>query len=147
MLLKIKKLHKDALVPKFATEGSSGLDIVAIDDGVAEITTCGPIITFKTGLSIKIPEGHVGLLVPRSSISTKTSYSLSNSIGIIDEDYTGEIVVKFRDFNEFYSNKVYLKGDRICHLVVVPVPRLEVVEVNDLEETFIGDGAFCSTGD
>ena len=146
-MLKIKKLHKDAVLPKYATEGSAGLDITAIDDGRGEITSCGPIITFRTGLSIQLPKGHVGLLIPRSSISSKTSYSLANSVGVIDEDYTGEVLVKFRDFNEFYSNKVYTKGDRICQLVVVPVPRLEVVEVKELEYTERSNGGFGSTGE
>ncbi|PCI45907.1 MAG: dUTP diphosphatase [Proteobacteria bacterium] len=145
--LKIKKLHEDAVIPKAATEGSAGLDLTCIEDGVALIDACGPVITFKTGLAINIPEGYAGLLIPRSSIAVKTSYVLSNSVGVLDSDYRGEITAKFRDFNEFYGGKIYKKGDRICQLVIVPVPKVNVIEVEELDDTERGEGSYGSTGD
>ena len=90
--LKIKKLHSEAVIPQYAKPGDAGLDLVAISEEWNEDNT---MVTYGTGLAIEIPEGHVGLIFPRSSIS-KTTLNLSNSVGVIDSGYRGPIMFKFR---------------------------------------------------
>lgn len=145
--VKIKKLHENAVIPKAATDGSAGLDLVALEDGKGSIGACGPVMDYRTGLSIAIPKGYVGLIFPRSSIGDKTSFTLANSVGVIDSDYRGEILAKFRDLNELYGRNIYNKGDRMCQLVIVEAPEVIFEEVDDLDETDRGDGGFGSSGE
>ena len=90
MKIKIKKLHPEAIIPSYATQGDAGMDMTAI---TAQIDKSGLFIEYGTGLAVEIPEGYVGLLFPRSSLS-KTSLVLANHVGVIDSGYRGEI--KFR---------------------------------------------------
>jgi dUTP pyrophosphatase len=101
----------------------------------------GPHITYHTGLAIEIPKGYVGLLFPRSSIY-KTSQALTNSVGVIDSGYRGEIMMKFtRGINH------YCIGDRIGQIMILPYPQIEFEEVEKLSETNRGSGGFGSTGE
>lgn len=139
MKVKIKKLHSDAVIPKYSKPGDAGLDLTATSEEWNEDQT---MVTYGTGLSVEIPEGHVGLLFPRSSIC-KTELILSNSVGVIDSGYRGEIMCKFRYPEE---GMVYDKGDRVCQLVIMPYPQIEFEEVEELEETERGAGGYGSTG-
>jgi dUTP pyrophosphatase len=138
MLVKIKKLHPEAVIPSYAKPGDAGLDLTAV--GVLERSDT---LECYTGLAFEIPEGHVGLIFPRSSIS-KTNLSLSNAVGVIDSQYRGEVVFKF---NKVKSNgKSYEPGDRVGQLIIMPFPKVSFLEVNSLEETERGSGGFGSTG-
>ena len=137
MKVKIKKLHPDAFIPKYAKAGDAGMDLTAV-----EMEREWNIVTYKTGLAVEIPEGHVGLLFPRSSVY-KTSMVLSNCVGVIDSGYRGEIMMKFRSTE---SNKAYEVGDRVGQLIILPYPQVEFEEVDNLSSTERGEGGYGSTG-
>ena len=139
MKVKIKKLHPDAVIPKYAKLGDAGMDLVAISEEWNEYYT---MVTYDTGLSIEIPEGYVGLLFPRSSVS-KTDLILANSVGVIDSGYRGPIMFKFR-YNE--EGMVYDVGDRVGQIIIMPYPQVEFEEVEELSDTERGEGGFGSTG-
>jgi dUTP pyrophosphatase len=138
--VKIKKLHKDAIIPKYAKEGDAGLDLVATE--IISNTTFD--VTYGTGLAMEIPQGYVGLVYPRSSIH-KYELTLSNSVGVIDSGYRGEIRAVFKKTNGLDSLK-YQKGDRILQIIIVPYPKITFTEVDELSETERGEGGFGSTG-
>jgi dUTP pyrophosphatase len=94
-------------------------------------------------LAIELPLNTVGLIFPRSSIA-KTDLVLSNSVGVIDQDYRGEILFKFKPVNS--GRIVYKAGDRVGQLVIMPLPQVEVVETEQLTMTDRGTGGFGSTG-
>jgi len=137
MKVRIKRLHPDAVIPKYAKAGDAGMDLTAV-----EMEREWNIVTYKTGLAIEIPEGHVGLLFPRSSVY-KTSMVLSNCVGVIDSGYRGEIMLKFRSTE---SNKAYEVGDRVGQLIIMPYPQVEFEEVENLSSTDRGSGGYGSTG-
>ena len=139
MKVKIKKLHENAIIPKYAKSGDAGLDLTAISETWNEDNT---IVTYDTGLAIEIPEEYVGLLFPRSSVS-KTSLILSNSVGVIDSGYRGTIMCKYRYPEE---GLVYDVGDRIAQLIIIPYPQIEFEEVEELSETERGSGSYGHTG-
>ena len=139
MKVKIKKLHPDAVIPKYAKLGDAGMDLVAISEEWNEYYT---MVTYDTGLSIEIPEGYVGLLFPRSSI-VKTELELANSVGVIDSGYRGPIMFKFR-YNE--EGMVYDVGDRVGQIIIMPYPQVEFEEVEELSTSDRGEGGFGSTG-
>jgi dUTP pyrophosphatase len=93
MEVKIKKLHPDATIPAYSKSGDAGMDMVATS---AQISEDGLYIEYGTGLSIEIPDGYVGLLFARSSIS-KTPLVLANHVGVVDSGYRGEIKFRFKD--------------------------------------------------
>ena len=144
--VKIKKLHKDAVIPKNETVGSVGMDLTAVSK---EYDKHGNIV-FGTGLAIQIPEGYYADLRPRSSIS-KYDLVLANSVGTIDSDYRGELILKFKPSVYFGVNRgdddgvMYDVGDRIAQLVILPYPKVSFVEVDELSDTERGTGGFGST--
>lgn len=152
MIVKIKKLHKDAVIPQYAKSGDAGVDLTAVSIEFNEKLGC---ITYDTGLSVEIPEGYVGLIFPRSSIY-KTIHSLSNSVGVIDSGYRGSIKFNFRD--AYYPNENpsvrfyrpeddhYRIGDRIGQLIIIPHPKIQFEEVEELSDSGRGTGGFGSTG-
>ena len=93
MKLKIKKLNENAVIPKYAKQGDAGLDLTCTE---IEFDNDTNTTLYKTGLAVEIPEGYVGLLFPRSSIY-KTVLNLTNSVGVIDSGYRGEIMMRFID--------------------------------------------------
>jgi dUTP pyrophosphatase len=137
MQVKIKKLTTDAVIPSYATPGDAGLDITCTHITNDEHDN----MVFHTGIAIEIPEGHVGLLFPRSSIS-KYAMHLRNSVGVIDSSYRGELILKF---GYVPGNKVYSVGDKIAQLLIIPYPTIELVESEELSETQRGDKGFGST--
>jgi dUTP pyrophosphatase len=141
MKVKIKKLHNNAVIPSYAKEGDAGMDLVA----TSKSECINNIITYGTGLSIEIPEGYVGLLFPRSSIYKQDIY-LTNSVGVIDSGYRGEIMIKFAiTESEQYAN-IYNVGDRIAQLIILPYPYIRFEEVKELSETDRNEKGFGSTG-
>ena len=144
--VKIKKLHKDAVIPKYETVGSVGMDLTAISKEYDEYGN----VVFGTGLAIQIPEGYYADLRPRSSIS-KYDLVLANSVGTTDSDYRGELILKFKPSVYFGVNRgdddgvMYDVGDRIAQLVILPYPKVSFVEVDELSDTERGTGGFGST--
>lgn len=142
MKVKIKKLVKHAQIPEYANSTDAGLDLIAVDQGYKNHDH--DYVEYGTGLAVEIPEGYVGLIFPRSSIS-KTPHMLANSVGVIDSGYRGEIKVRFRNLSE----KEYLEysfGDKIAQLIIIPFPRITFQEVEQLSESDRGTGGFGSTG-
>jgi dUTP pyrophosphatase len=101
-------------------------------------------VTYGTDIALEIPEGFVGLVFPRSSIR-KYELILSNSVGVIDSGYRGEIQATFKKENGLDS-LAYKVGDRICQIMIIPHPIIEFEEVNELNNTDRGQGGFGSTG-
>jgi len=140
MKVKIKKLHPNAVKPKYAKESDAGMDLVATQI----ISETPSQITYGTGLAIEIPDGMVGLVFPRSSIRN-TGLTLSNSVGVIDAGYRGEILATFNK-NGVNPREFYNIGDRIVQIIIVPHPIIQIVEVDELSESSRGIGGFGSTG-
>ena len=148
--VKIKKLHKDAVIPKYETAGSAGMDLTATSKKYDEYGN----VVFGTGLAIQIPDGYYADLRPRSSIS-KYDLVLANSVGTIDSDYRGELILKFKPtlrkstwnsgVYETDEVKEYEIGDRIAQLVILPYPKVSFIEVDNLSDTERGTGGFGST--
>lgn len=137
MKVKLKKLHNDAVIPSYGKPNDVGLDLTATS--VTYYPEAGEFQEYGTGLAIEIPEGYGGFIFPRSSVTTK-KMMLKNSVGIIDPGYRGEIKCRF------IGEQDYKVGDRVAQLVILPVPRIEFEEVEDLSSTERGIGGFGSTG-
>ena len=137
MRMRIKKLHIDAIVPKYSHFGDAAVDLTAVrkwEDDKGNLC-------YGTGLAMEIPHHHVGLLFPRSSVS-KTDLRLCNSVGVIDSGYRGELILKF----DKTGQKEYEVGDRVGQLMLVPIPSIQFVEVANLPPSDRAFGGFGSTG-
>lgn len=143
VVVKFLKTNPRAQAPIQATSGSAGWDLTACSVDY-DITT--GIATYFTGIAVSIPRGYVGLLYPRSSIYKKAQF-LTNSVGVIDSDYRGEIMLKMRMIDTGHApSSIYKVGDRVGQLVITPVPHVLFVEVSELDETERGTGGYGSTG-
>jgi len=144
MNVKVKKLHNKAVIPTYAKRGDAALDLYAVERGKAD--QYGNMV-YRTGLAMEIPEGYVGLVYPRSSIS-KTKQMLRNHVGVIDSGYRGEIILKFGWFSQAATpdSTIYDAGDRIAQLMIIPHPKVKFTEVEELSDTDRGTGGFGSTG-
>ena len=140
MKVNIKKLNPFAKIPEYAKEGDAGLDLTTT--GISSQTD--KYIEYGTGLSIEIPQGYVGLIFPRSSIS-KTDLILSNSVGVIDSGYRGEIKARFKITTE-EDCEIYDFGDKIAQMIIIPYPQITLNEVQELSSTDRGEGGFGHTG-
>lgn len=143
-MTKIKiKLAEGATLPFKATEGSVGHDIYALDEPT--YNNEAGYLEYRTGIFLEIPRGFYAMVVPRSSIS---GYHLimCNSPGIIDSDYRGEILVRFRKGSDDHYNTVYVAGDRIAQLIFCNCVDSSLEVVNNLEDTQRGTNGFGSTG-
>ena len=153
MKVRIKKLNPTATVPTYAKSGDAGMDLVA----TSIISDTPEQITYGMGIALEIPEGFVGLIFPRSSIR-KTGLQLSNSVGVIDSGYRGELQATFNKVfgsermydemkvKEIQPNEYYKVGDRIAQIMIIPYPPIEFVEADELSNTERGEGGFGSTG-
>lgn len=139
MKVRIKRLVKNAVIPTYAKAGDAGMDLTATsvwrDD---EGNVC-----YGTGIAMEIPNGYVGLIFPRSS-NAKKDLLLTNSVGVIDSGYRGQITLKFKA--AFGSNNIYNIGDRIGQIIIMPYPNIEFEEVDELSESERGKGGYGSTG-
>ena len=144
MNVKYIKLNKNAKTPTYGTACAAGADLYACTDG--ESLTFAPNETkmVKTGISIEIPDGYVGLIYARSGIATKRGLAPANKVGVIDSDYRGEIMVSLHN----HSNEEQSVSDfeRIAQLVIAPYLAVEFVETDSLSDTDRGAGGFGSTG-
>lgn len=142
--LKVKRLPHCRDLPRYATAGSSGLDLTAAIDGPITLKP-GERTGIPTGLIVEIPNGYEGQIRPRSGLAARFGITLTNCVGTIDSDYRGEVIVLVINLgSEAY---VFEPGERIAQLVVVPYPRVEIIEVDDLNQSQQrGAGGFGSTG-
>ena len=139
----IKRLSKDVVLPKYETEGSSGLDLAANTDKQIKILP-GKSEIIPTGLAVAIPKNFEIQIRPRSGLAAKSQISVLNTPGTIDADYRGELKVILINL----SDKVFVveKGLRIAQMVLCPVVKATLKEVIELENTERGSGGFGSTG-
>jgi dUTP pyrophosphatase len=145
MDVKIKRLTKTAKLPTYATDGSGGFDFYADISGSQHVDIDCPV-TISTGLAVQIPEGYGLLLIGRSGHGFKFATRLANCVGLIDSDYRGEIKIRLqRDAIENIPMHI-ANGDRIAQGFIVEMPRVNWIEVDELDETARGEGGFGSTG-
>lgn len=138
MEVKVKRLSKNSVIPQYSHCGDAGMDLTATDMYFEN----GNIV-YHTGLAFEIPKGYVGLVFPRSS-NAKKDLILTNSVGVIDSGYRGEVLAKFKPINS--CKEFYQVGDRICQLIILPYPTIELTEVEELSDTERGSGGYGSTG-
>ena len=173
MIVRFKKLHPDAMTPTRGSSGAACWDLYAADEG--EVNKEFGFLEYTTGIALEIPHGHVGLIYPRSSISS-SPYTLANSVGVIDSDYRGPIRLRFywntdtvitvimkmlaednfmpdvwpdkvmEAKTQFIADHEYERGDRIGQLLVIPYPELSFKETDGLSNSNRGAGGFGSTG-
>jgi len=139
MELKFKKLHENAVLPKHSTHGDAGMDLTAVEVAIIGYGK----IQHKYGVAVEIPEGNVGLIFPRSSIHRQAE-RLSNSVGVIDSGYRGELMAIF-DQSKF-SHTTYKPGERSAQLVIVPYVCCATLFVDELSNTERGHSGYGSTG-
>ena len=139
MKVKIKRLDKSAVIPKYAKDGDAGLDLTVT---AYKVNEKGQYV-YTSDLALEIPDGYVGLLFPRSSICKK-DLEMTNSVGVIDSNYRGSIKSVFNPTCE--DPEVYELGERFAQLIIIPYPKIEFEEVEELSETERGIGGYGSTG-
>lgn len=137
------KILTNGIVPSYQTSGSCGIDLYCANK---EDIIINPNESAKidTGLKIAIPEGYFGAIYPRSSTGVKKNLMLANTVGIIDSDYRGEIMVYFYNYGKI--PQTIKNGDRLAQLVIQPYSRMEIELVDKLDDTDRGEGGFGSTG-
>ncbi len=158
MELKIKKLHPNAVVPTYATDGAACFDLVAatVSGHIAtgEHVWNGEPVICGTGLAFEIPAGHVMLVFSRSGHGFKNDVRLANCTGVIDSDYRGEVMVKLTsdaddegaDWDDSKAPLFVKPGDRIAQAMILPAERAQFIVVDELGDTGRGEGGFGSTG-
>lgn len=164
MEVRIKKLCENAVIPSYAHTSDAGMDLTATSRKTDEDGN----VVYGTGIAIEIPKGYVGLVFPRSSNSKKTLW-LTNSVGVIDSRYRGEITFKFRpsiaipprlwtriklrlkgykgDIVQYASPKTYKIGDRIGQIIILPYPAVKFIESDFLYPSDRGECGYGSTGE
>jgi len=140
--LLIKKLHKNIILPEYKTDGSSGMDLMANVEQTVKILP-GEKKIISTGVMVAIPEQYEIQIRPRSGLAAKNGISVLNTPGTIDSDYRGEIkVILINLGKDIFEIK---KNDRIAQMIVCPIIKAELKEVESLPETIRGGGGFGST--
>jgi dUTP pyrophosphatase len=138
-----KVLHPDAVLPRYANEGDAGCDLVAVE--TCTLRAGGGRALIGTGLSIAIPDGHAGLVLPRSGLAVKHGVTCINSPGLIDAGYRGELRVALVNLDPQHDYVVHV-GDRIAQLVITPVMSADFRVADELPPARRGEDGFGSTG-
>jgi dUTP pyrophosphatase len=144
-VLKVHRLREGASLPRYASAGAAGLDLTAAIEVAMVVPSLGRV-KVPTGLVIELPAGHEGQVRPRSGLAAKHGLTVLNAPGTVDEDYRGEVAVLLVNLG---PEAVTIEpGERIAQLVVAPVTRVEVAEIDGaaLGVTERGVGGFGSTG-
>ena len=136
MKVKVKRLHHDAVIPSYATEGSGAFDITAV-------RKTGNI--YDTGLAFELPKGHALFIYSRSGHAFKDDIRLANCVAVIDSDYRGEVKIK-RASDAVAAKPMPQTGERIAQGVILKLPKIEFEEVEELTNTERGEGGFGSSG-
>jgi dUTP pyrophosphatase len=140
--LPFKRLDPDASLPEQAHPGDAGLDLRSIED--VEVGP-GERAMVRTGLAVAIPDGHAGLVLPRSGLASKHGLTLANAPGLIDAGYRGELICSVVNLDRREGVKI-VRGDRIAQFVIVAVPEVRPAWVDELPRSSRGEGGFGSTG-
>ena len=135
--VKIKRVHPDAVIPTYAKAGDAGMDLTATERIDTE-----NFISYKTGLCFAIPEGYMGLIFPRISVSN-TGLSLANSVGVVDAGYRDEVELRFKISSQA---KQYNAGDRVGQIIIMPFPKVEFLDIAELPQEGNRGGGYGSTG-
>jgi dUTP pyrophosphatase len=141
MELKIKRIDNEAILPEYAHPGDSGMDLFSVEEKILE---SGQSTVIRTGIKIELPPGTEAQVRPRSGIALRHSVTVLNSPGTIDEQYRGEIkIILINHGKDIFKIE---KGMKIAQMVIMPVIRVTITEVNEISETKRGEGGFGSTG-
>ena len=142
LTVKFRKLVPEAVTPRYAQNGDAGMDLTSTSFRRTET-----FMEYGTGIAVEIPHGHVGLLFPRSSITkAPKGVSLKNSVGVIDSNYRGEILVRFEfPYSNYHRAQIPDIGDKIAQLIIIPYPKVHLEEVQELSDSNRGQGGFGST--
>lgn len=145
MKVNVKKLDSNAVLPTYAKHGDAGMDLTATSKSYDEHGN----VVYGTSLAFEIPRGYVGLLFPRSS-NAKKDLILSNSVGVIDSGYRGEVMFKFRPVMPLerdieFGPREHEIGDRIGQIIIMPYPQINFIEVYELSSSDRGVGGFGSS--
>ncbi len=143
MQISVRRLHPDAVLPSLAHEGDAGCDLVA----VASVTLAagGGRAMVPTGFAMALPAGTAGFVLPRSGLASRHGITCANAPGLIDAGYRGEVKVALVNLDPT-NDYVVQVGDRIAQLVVLPVPTVTFLEVDELDASERGEGGFGSSG-
>lgn len=146
MDVKIIKHKMYDKTPSYAKDGDAGIDLIAVEVISDDLEK----IIYNTGIKIEIPKGYVGLIFPRSSIRKK-DLIMSNSVGVIDSGYRGEIQCTFNKTSFYFEQELniestYAIGERICQLLIIPYPSINLIPVKRLSESKRGEEGHGSTG-
>lgn len=141
--LKVKKLRDNATIPTRGSEESAAVDLYACIDEPITIPT-GGFAVIGTGIACEFPKGFFGIVAVRSSVGIKRELSLMNQIGVIDNDYRGEIKVALRNSSKF--PQTIKSGERIAQMILTPYYTYDIEETDTLDETERGEGGIGSTG-
>jgi dUTP pyrophosphatase len=139
LIVKVKKLHENAVIPSYSKPGDAGMDLTITEIKENNFRQ----ISYGFGVAMEIPFGYVGLVFPRSSVKNQ-DLLLSNCVGVIDSGYRGEIQSTFKKTDP--SEKFYNVGDRGAQIIILPYPQVFMVESDELSDTERGTGGFGSTG-
>jgi len=140
VLVKVKKLDSNAVVPSYSKVGDAGMDLTI----TKEIENTSFSVSYGFGIAMEIPKGYVGLVFPRSSVRNQ-DLILSNCVGVIDSGYRGELQATFKKTQGLDSIK-YKVGERGAQIIILPYPTIYMTEVPELSDTERGSGGFGSTG-
>ncbi|ABO49037.1 deoxyuridine 5'-triphosphate nucleotidohydrolase [Desulforamulus reducens MI-1] len=140
-LVKIKKIHENAEIPKKATSESAGFDLHTIESFTIYP---GEHKSVRTGLVFELPPSYAMLVYPRSGNAKKHGITLSNAVGVVDSDYRGEVMVLL--YNTGDHEVSFQVGDRIAQAIIHALPDIELIECEELSDTKRGKGGFGSTG-
>ena len=140
VLVKVKKLDPNAVIPSYSKVGDAGMDLTI----TKEIENTSFSVSYGFGIAMEIPKGYVGLVFPRSSVRNQ-DLILSNCVGVIDSGYRGELQSTFKKTQGLDSIK-YKVGERGAQIIILPYPTIYMTEVPELSDTERGSGGFGSTG-
>lgn len=143
MDVKFKKLHDDAKIPSYAHDTDAGLDLTAVSFTQEFDKSNKLVLVYHTGLAVEIPEGYVGLIFMRSSVSNK-SISLTNAVAVIDSGYRGELLLKYKITTDSLPT-IYQPGEKIGQLIIIPYPKINPIEAEELSSSDRNEGGFGST--
>ena len=142
-VIRVKKLHPEAILPTYGTEEAAGADLYACLEAPVTIQP-GQSAFIPTGLALEVPKGCAGLIYARSGMACKRGLAPANKVGVIDSDYRGEIRVVL--LNHGQQEQIVQSGERIAQLIITPVLTPAYAETEDLTDTDRGAGGFGSTG-
>lgn len=138
--VRVKRLHPDAIIPTYAKLGDAGLDLTITEIKEDNDTS----ISYGYGIAMEIPVGYVGLIFPRSSVR-KYDLVLSNCVGVIDSGYRGELMSTFKKIGKFTDEK-YKVGEKGAQIIIIPIPKIKLIEADTLTDSDRGTGGFGHSG-